>query len=190
MTEHERDRSCVARLRAGDPAALDELYDRHSDLLFSLAARIVGSPTEAEEVLQETWMQAWRQAAHYDAARGSVGAWLVTIARTRALDRLRSARSRSRAEDAAGTELAHDAATPLAHDAGVLAEQHQMQDRIGVALAGLEPHHRQVLELAYFVGLSQIEIAERLAAPLGTVKSWTRQALSRLRDLVPQEGWS
>ena len=190
MTEQERDRSCLERLRAGDSAALGELYDRHSDLLYSLAARIAGNATEAEEVLQETWVQAWRRAAQYDPVRGSVGAWLVTIARSRALDRLRSAQSRARAEVAAGADAGHVAAAPAPPDAAQHAEHRQLSERVNAALASLETHQREVLELAYFGGLSQSEIAERLAAPLGTVKSWTRQGLARLRDLVPREEWS
>src|SRR4051794_32633945 len=101
MSDTERDRRCIDRVAAGDAAALAELYDSHSGLLYSLALRIVGTPSDAEEVLQDTWMQAWRSAGSYDATRGAVGAWLVTIARSRALDRVRSRGSRRRAESAA-----------------------------------------------------------------------------------------
>src|SRR2546426_7456293 len=100
MSDPESDRRCIDRMAAGDTAALEELYDRYGDLLYSLALRIVGSPSDAEEVLQDTWVQAWRNAGHYDAGRGAVGAWLVTIARSRALDRVRSKGSRRRAETA------------------------------------------------------------------------------------------
>src|SRR5690349_19480986 len=100
MTD-ERDRRCIDRMAAGDTAALAELYDRFADLLYSLALRIVGNAPDAEEVLQDTWVQAWRTAGRYDPARGAVGAWLVTIARSRALDRVRSRGSRRRAETAA-----------------------------------------------------------------------------------------
>lgn len=187
VTDQELDRTCLQRLRAGDSAALEELVDRHSDLMFSLASRIVGNTTEAEEVLQETWLQAWRRAAQYDAARGSVGAWLVTITRSRALDRLRSARSRSRAEEAAGGEAVRAAAAPATPDATAHAEQRELSARVNRALTSLDARHREVMLLAYFQGLSQSEIAARLAAPLGTVKSWMRQALARLRELVPEE---
>ena len=187
MNESERDRACLQRLVGGDLPALEELYDRYGDLLYSVAVRIVGDPAEAEEVLQDTWVQAWRKSSSFDAARGAVGAWLVTIARSRALDRLRSAGSRQRAERAAGVELAAAVRPPAAVDVADAVAASQAGERVSEALERLEPQHRDVLQLAYFGGLSQTEIAERLGAPLGTVKSWTRQALLRLRELVPVE---
>ncbi len=173
-------------MRAGDTRALEELYDRHNGLLYSIVLRIVRSAADAEEVLQEAWLQIWRGAATYSAARGNVGAWLVTVARSRAIDRFRSEGSRQRAEQAAGAEPS----PPPTEDASANAAYRQMSERVGRALEKLGPQHRQVVEMAYFGGLTQGEIAERLNAPLGTVKSWTRQALLRLSDLVPQEEWS
>ncbi len=182
MTEPERDRACIGRMCAGDARALEELYDRYSGLLYSLVVRVTGSATDAEDVLQEVWVQVWKKAPSYDAARGNVGAWLVTTARSRAIDRVRSRGSRLRAETASGTEP-----LPVVPDASTDAVRSQLQQSVGDALAALEPKHRQVVELAFFEGLSQSEIAARIAAPLGTVKSWTRQALQRLRDRVPEE---
>ena len=184
MNDPESDRACVERLRAGDTRALEELYDRYSDVLYSLAMRIVGRAAEAEDVVQETWLQAWRNAGAYDPARGTVGAWLVMTARSRAIDRVRSEGSRQRAEGAAAAD---PPASP--DDPSSTAERRQWSGRVISALEQLVPQHRQVLELAYFAGLSQSEIANRLSAPLGTVKSWTRQALLRLSELVPQEDW-
>jgi len=184
MNDSDHDRACVERLCAGDTRALEELYDRHSDLLYSLVRRIVERAVEAEDVLQETWLQAWRSARAYDPARGTVGAWLVMIARSRAIDRARSEGSRHRAETAAGADLPSSPQDPSAE-----AAFRQLSDRVVAALEQLVPQHRQVLELAYFGGLSQNEVAIRLSAPLGTVKSWTRQALLRLSELVPQEEW-
>lgn len=172
----------MARLQSGDERALDGLYDRHADLMYSVIYRILKSAGPAEEVLQEAWLQAWRRAGSYDSARGTVGAWLVTLARSRAIDRLRSEGSRRRVE----SEASLDPPEPMA-DAAAEAMQRQRSERVLTALGTLEPHHRQVLELAYYAGLSQTEIAGRLGAPLGTVKSWTRQALSRLGELVPRE---
>jgi RNA polymerase sigma-70 factor (ECF subfamily) len=174
-------------MAARDPAALAELYDRYSDLLYSLAARIVGAGADAEEVLQDTWMQAWRNAGTYDSARGAVGAWLVTITRSRALDRVRSLGARRRAETAAATEVAHDP-PPSAPDPAAGFARRMMRKDVAAAVTSLAPQQREVVELAYFEGLSQSEIAERLEAPLGTVKSWTRQALLKLRERVPVEG--
>jgi RNA polymerase sigma-70 factor (ECF subfamily) len=184
MNDPDRDRACVERLCAGDTRALEELYDRYSDLLYSLVMRILRRTAEAEDVVQETWLQAWRNAAAYDPARGTVGAWLVMAARSRALDRVRSEGSRLRAETAAAAEP-----PPSPEDPSVAAASRQLSSRVIAALEQLVPQHRQVLELAYFAGLSQSEVANRLSAPLGTVKSWTRQALMRLSELVPQEEW-
>jgi len=184
MSDPERDRRCIDRMAAGDTAALEELYDRYGDLLYSLALRIVGSSPDAEEVLQDTWVQAWRNAGNYDAARGAVGAWLVTIARSRALDRVRSKGSRRRAETAAADEAAAHP-RPGAPDPTAGAAQSSLRANVAAAMAALRLSSGPLVELAYFEGLSQSEISERLGAPLGTVKSWTRQALLRLRERVP-----
>ncbi len=151
-------------MRAGDSRALEELYDRHNGLLYSVVLRIVKRSADAEEVLQESWLQIWRGAGTYSEARGTVGAWLVTVARSRAIDRIRSEGSRQRAEEAAGV----DPPAPT-EDASANAAHRQMSERVGRALDKLGPQHRQVLELAYYGGLSQSEIADRLSAPLGTV---------------------
>jgi len=172
-------------MRAGETRALEELYDRHNGLLYSVVLRIVRSPGHAEEVSQESWLQIWRGAGSYNEARGTVGAWLVTVARSRAIDRVRSEGSRARVEEATGADP-----PPPTEDASANAAHRQMSERVGRALEKIGPQHRQVLELATFAGLPQSEIAERLKVPLGTVKSWTRQALIRLSDLVPQEEWT
>lgn len=172
-------------MRSGDTRALAELYDRHNGLLYSLAMRIVRRAADAEEVMQESWLQAWRGAGSYNSSRGTVGAWLVTLTRSRAIDRVRSEGSRQRAEQGAGFDP-----PPPSEDASTAAVQSQLSERVNQALDQLGPQHRQVLEMAYYGGLTQTEIADRLKTPLGTVKSWTRQALIRLSDLVPNEEWS
>jgi RNA polymerase sigma-70 factor (ECF subfamily) len=181
MIETERDRQCLERLRLRDPAALEELYDRHGGLLYSVILRIVGRPADAEEVLQEAWLQVWRSADRYDAGRGAVVAWLLTVARSRAIDRVRSAVSRNRMEERV------EADPPVSGDGPPEdVERGQVRERVRAALEVLAPQQRQVLELAYFSGLSQTEIAARLGAPLGTVKSWARQGLSKLREQLPE----
>jgi len=186
MNDTELDRRCWARVAGGDPGALAEAYDRYADLLYSLALRIVGSASDAEEVLQDSWLQAWRSARSYDPARGAVGAWLVTITRTRALDRLRSLGSRRRGEAAASVEAESDPPARTTDPATGLARR-ALRNSVAAAMTALAPQQRQVVEMAYFEGLSQSEIAARLNAPLGTVKSWTRQALLKLRERVPVE---
>ena len=185
MSDQEIDRSCMNRVRAGDMRALEELYDRYSGLLYSAALRILGRAADAEEVLQEAWLQAWNRAETYDAARGAVPAWLLTIVRSRAIDRLRSRASRQRVEQA----MAERPPEQRIEEPPATVSQRQLQERVVGALAELLPQQRQVIELAYFGGLSQSEIAAQLSAPLGTVKSWTRQGLMRLRDLLPEEEW-
>ncbi len=185
MTQQERDLACLLRLRAGDQRALEELYDRYSPLLYPLALRIVQAPAEAEDVVQEAWLQIWRRAGAYDALRGTVAAWIVTVARTRALDAYRARASRERAATRAHADRpAEGASAPPAGEHGLLRE------RVRSALGTLPDREREVLETAYFEGLSQSEIAERLKAPLGTVKSWTRQGLRRLREILPDEEWT
>ena len=184
MTDQERDLRCLERLQRGDSKALEELFDRYAPLLYPMVLRILRSPSDAEDTLQEVWLQVWKRVATFDASRGTVAAWLVMLARSRALDRLRSLGSRRSAETRAEAEPR----TPPA-DASVSASRRQLSERVASALARLTPEQRQVIEIAYFEGLSQTEIAKRMDAPLGTVKSWTRQGLTRLRELVPQEEW-
>jgi RNA polymerase sigma-70 factor (ECF subfamily) len=183
MGDPELDQTCMDRLRAGDPTALAELYDRHTPMLYGLVLRIVGRVADAEEVLQDTWVQAWKRAESWEPGRGTVTAWLLTLARSRAIDRIRSVAARRRAEAAAEPP---DPAPDRDEPAKSVADR-QRQERVSAALASLAPKQREVLVLGYFGGLSQSEIAARLGAPLGTVKSWTRQGLMRLRELVPEE---
>jgi RNA polymerase sigma-70 factor (ECF subfamily) len=184
MSQHERDLECVRRMQAGDERALAELYDRYTPLIYPVALRILRSAADAEEVVQQSWLQVWKGAAGYDPRRGTVAAWLLTVARSRALDLYRSVASRRRAEGQVDPE-------PLARpeDPTTSVAQRQVSERVRKALEGLAPQQRQVLEIAYFEGLSQNEVAARLNAPLGTVKSWTRQGLMRLRELLPQKEW-
>lgn len=181
MSDPELDRSCMERLRAGDMKALEELYDRYTPMLYGLVMRIVGRAADAEEVLQDIWVHAWRRAETWEPGRGTVTAWLLTLARSRAIDRIRSVSARTRAE------IATPPPEPGAYrdEPAENAADRQRQDRISAALSALTPKQREVLELGYFGGLSQSEIAARLGTPLGTVKSWTRQGLMRLRELVP-----
>lgn len=182
MSTQDLDRSCMDRLRAGDTKALEELYDRHTPMLYGLVLRIVGRAGDAEEVLQDVWTFAWKRADTWEPARGSVGAWLVTVARSRAIDRFRSLASRRRAETAAPEPERPAVDEPVANTA-----QRQLHERVTAALSTLTPQQREALELGYFGGLSQSEIAERMGAPLGTVKSWMRQGLMRMREQVPAE---
>ncbi len=184
MTQQEQDVQTLKRAQTGEARALAELYDRHTPLLYPVALRILRTAADAEDAIQDTWLQVWRRAAAYDSRRGAVAAWLLTVVRTRSLDRYRSRASRSRAESHVDPEPVQRPA-----DLPASAVRSQLGAKAREALATLAPQQRQAIEIAYFEGLAQSEVAARLKAPLGTVKSWTRQGLSRLRELLPQGDW-
>ena len=179
------DREDLRRLAAGDGDAAARLYDRHARAVYSLALRIVNDEGDAEDVVQEVFAQAWRQAARYDASRGVVAAWLLMMARSRAIDKLRSARARP---DSRGVDdpRAIDDMPAVVRDAPsriIDAENARLAQR---ALAELPLLQRLVIELAYYEGLTQREIADRLEQPLGTVKSRLRLGLLKLRDALAE----
>jgi RNA polymerase sigma-70 factor (ECF subfamily) len=159
----------VDRLARGDHQALAELYDRYAGIVNALALRILRRSADAEDVVQEVFVQVWRQAARFDASRGTPEAWLFTITRTRALDRLR----RVVAAQAVSMTPPPVAAPVIEHGLAVRR-----------ALEELPPDQRAALELAYYEGLTQSEIAARLGQPLGTVKTRIRTAMIRLRETL------
>jgi RNA polymerase sigma-70 factor, ECF subfamily len=182
---HSPDSAVVALAAGGDERALGELYDRLGGMAFSLACAIVGEPADAEEVVADTFAQIWRSAAGFDPARGSVAAWVATITRTRALDLVRSRKRRARVLEEAAVvtdegETLVLAPTIEAADRG--AELSETSVIVRRSLSELSPPQRRVIELAYFGGLSQSEIAAQLSEPLGTVKTRMRAALEKLRQ--------
>ena len=173
------DRAAFDRMAKGDQEALGEVYDRHGRLVYSLALRIVRDQSDAEDIVQEVFSQAWRQASRYDPSRGTVVGWLLTLARSRSIDRLRGRRSRpDPSVDQARLNAIPDTAAP-ADDQVAWAGQ---AAQIRAALEGLSLLQRMAIELAFYEGLTHAEIAERLELPLGTVKTRIRQGLLKLRD--------
>jgi RNA polymerase sigma-70 factor (ECF subfamily) len=179
------DREDLQRLAAGDGDAAARLYDRHARAVYSLVLRILNDEGDAEDVVQDVFAQAWRQAARYDASRGAVGAWLLMMARSRAIDKLRSARARPGSRITEDPTAIDDMPAALRDAPSVIidAENARLVQR---ALAELPLLQRLVIELAYYEGLTQREIADRLEQPLGTIKSRLRLGLLRLRDALAE----
>jgi RNA polymerase sigma-70 factor (ECF subfamily) len=178
--EGSEDESLVQRMAAGDDQALGALYDRWYAVVHGVVSRLLRQPDDVEDVVEETFWQAWRQASRFDASRGAVQTWLLTIARSRALDRVRSLRRRREEplEGDDGTVVREQAAES---DPGLDAEASERRRIVMAALGGLPAEQREALELGYFGGLSQSEIAERTGQPLGTVKTRMRLAMQKLR---------
>ena len=184
------DAELVGRMRSKDERALGTFYDRWFPVAHGVVSRMLESPDDVEDVVEEAFWQAWRQAERFDVERGSVQTWLLTIARSRALDRLR-ARRRLREEPLVdATEVDTSAPTPAAPSDPLADAEHAERSRIvRAALADLPAEQREALELGYFGGLSQSEIAEQTGLPLGTIKTRMRLALQKLRErLNPLRG--
>ena len=163
----------------GDERALAELYDRYRVILFGLLVRILNSREEAEDVLQEVFLQVWRRAGDFDEKRGKPFTWLVTLARSRGIDRLRSLSARDRVADAATREASDETS-----DAVSDTFRSEQRELVTSALAQLPEEQKGPLVLAYFDGLTQSEIAAKLGAPLGTIKTRMRSGMIKLRDLL------
>ena len=170
----------VQQVARQDREAFSQLYDRCSSLVFSLAMRMLRVRSDAEDLLQEVFVQVWRQASNYNAERGTPEAWIVNIARSRAIDKLRSIRRMEQSfvltDDPARAESSDNVETAAAESEAKMA--------MSSALVNLPEAQRRVLELAYFDGLTQTEIAARLKEPLGTVKTRMRSGIQRLREIV------
>ena len=173
------DHAALERMARGDHEALAELYDRHGRLVFSLALRILRDQSDAEDIVQDVFSQAWRQAARYESSRGNVIAWLLNLTRSRAIDRLRGRQSRP--EAASDSLLAIDIPDlTLPVDEQLSLEGRA--SRVRAAMKELSVLQRVAIELAFYEGLTHVEIAERLELPLGTVKTRIRQGLLKLKE--------
>jgi RNA polymerase sigma-70 factor (ECF subfamily) len=175
----------MQRISRRDPGALEEFYDRHASLVYAICLRVLRDAREAEEVLQEVFLEVWRRVERYDAGRASPRVYLVQVSRSRALDRLRRNRRRSDLgrRALAEADIGLDEATcaePLPIDDAIAAQEGR---RLRVALHSLPENQRRALVLAFFDGLSHSEIAEALGEPLGTVKTRIRKGLLRMREV-------
>ena len=172
----EDEHRTLARMAAGDASALADLYDRHGRAVYSLACRILGDRTEAEDITQDVFSQAWRQAAQYDPRRATAVGWLLMMSRSRSIDRLRARRTRPQTMAGDMPEAADPAAGA---EAGVIGAESAA--RVREALGALPESQRAAIELAYYGGLSHTDIAGRLSEPLGTIKTRIRTGLLSLR---------
>ncbi|MHB8619815.1 MAG: RNA polymerase sigma factor [Chloroflexota bacterium] len=182
------DEELVRLVASGDSQALALLYQRYAGAVYSLACRTVNDREVAEEILNETFVRVWRQAPSFDTRRGKFSSWLLSVARNLGIDELRSRRARpQRAESVADREVSADLADQHA-DVEEEVWQSQRRQLIRQAMARLPESQRETIELAYFQGLSQSEISQRLGQPLGTTKTRMRLGLQKLRDQLLREG--
>ncbi len=184
-TEIQEDGAWLRAVAARDKDAFQQLYARHSPLLFALAVKILSDRAEAEDVLQETFVQVWKTAVSFDDRRGKPLGWFIMLARSRAIDRLRARKTRARLAESVGKDESQitTSMTP-AEDAVVSEAQRTVRD----ALGRLPDEQRVPIEMAYFGGLTQFEIAQRLSQPLGTVKTRIRTGMIRLREQLGRVG--
>lgn len=170
----------------GDESAFSSFYRRFSPGLFSMVYQILQDQKESEDVLQEAFVQMWKKAASYDAGRSGLFTWAVMISRNKAIDRLRSRQRRARTAEAAALEFS--VVPPEAIDqADELLDQNEERGRVRAALSKLPSGQREAIDLAFFGGMTQVEISSKLKAPLGTIKARIRRGLIALRDLLPPQ---
>ena len=172
LTGRATDLSLVSAIRSGDEGAMATLYDRYSSIVYAVGLRVLGDTGAAEDILQDVFMQLWRNPGVFDASRGNLGAWLAVITRNRAIDKLRKRRPE--------TDIA-DVVVSVEPDMAGDAERSRAMEKVRGTLGGMPPAQRSALEMAYFEGLTHTEIAEKTGEPLGTIKTRIRAGLMALR---------
>lgn len=181
ISDHSIWSGYIERAAGGDQAAFASLYDASRHLVFAIALRILREPADAEEVTLDVYMQIWRTAKDYNDRRGTVGAWLAMLARSRSIDHLRSRASRARREEPFPEFAQYRSSEPGPERES---ETSQHRRRVESALQTLPPEQREVIELAFFSGLTHAELADQLQQPLGTVKTRVRQGMMKIRELL------
>jgi RNA polymerase sigma-70 factor (ECF subfamily) len=181
VAEQDQDAALIERIRGGERAAFVTFYDRYSPLLFSVAARVLGERKEAEDVLQEVMLVIWNKSGDYDPQLGSLSSWAVTVTRNKALDRLRARTRRLRLIEEAAI-LAEDSDASSYPSANEIVHGRERAQLLRDAMNELPADQRMAIELAFFTGLSQSDIATRLQEPLGTIKARIRRGMLRLRE--------
>lgn len=185
------DQELIERIARRDQAAMAQLYDRYARSVYGLALHVLHDERAAEDVVQDAFLTVWRLPERYDPGRGAFGPWILRVARNRAIDLLRrGAHERVSTGDDEGTSFAERIVDP-APDPSEQVWTEAMADQVRAAVATLQPAQRQVIELAYFRGMTQSEMAKHLGVPLGTIKTRVRTALRRLSEMLEEaEVWS
>ena len=173
------DGALISAIRSGNQDAMAELYDRYSGVVYAVALRVLGETTAAEDILQEVFMQLWRNPGAFDSGRGNLAPWLAVIARNRAVDMLRKRRPQTEM-----TETVVSVEPDMAGDA----DRGRAVEKVRAVLKEMPAPQRSALEMAYFEGYSHSEISEKTGEPLGTIKSWVRRGLGRLKRCLDSAG--
>lgn len=171
--------SLIFQIAKGDDSSLNKFYENTKHLVYGLTLRILGDVAEAEEITVDVYMQVWNKASDYNPGRSTPSSWLLMLTRSRAIERLRSSAKRRNLEEPLINELPNPGPDP---EENVL--EAEKRRAVQDAFAKLSPQQRQAIELAYFLGLSQSEIANQLGYPIGTVKSWIRLGMMKLREVL------
>jgi RNA polymerase sigma-70 factor (ECF subfamily) len=175
------DRDLARRLKSRDQSAMGELYDRYGRLVYSVIIRIVRNEGVTEDLVQETFLRVWNRSASFEEDKGALGAWVLAVARNRAIDYIRSIEGRQSRNAVELDKVERPGLCAIIDDSFLQVDRARA---LKTAFEKLSPNHRMVLDLAYFEGMSQTEMAERLKQPLGTVKTWVRTALRALREQI------
>jgi RNA polymerase sigma-70 factor (ECF subfamily) len=183
VLRYKDDDNLARKLRARDPHAMADLYDRYGRLAYALIHRIVRNSAVAEDLVQETFLRVWNRVQSFDPSRGALGPWVLTVARNRAIDYLRSVDGRMSQSSLELDRIENPVLFSSFEDRALTMDRVQ---RLQGAFQKLSPNQRLVIELAYYEGLSQTEMAERMKQPLGTVKTWVRTALKTLREALAE----
>jgi len=178
------DSELARRLKNRDPHAMSDLYDHYGRIAYSLIFRVVRDTGVAEDLVQETFLRVWNRVQSFDQERGALGPWILTVARNRAIDYLRSVDGRMSAGSLELDRTENPALFSNPTDSALALDRAR---RLKSAFEKLNPNQRTVIELAYFEGLSQTEMAERMQQPLGTIKTWVRTALKALREELAEK---
>jgi RNA polymerase sigma-70 factor (ECF subfamily) len=182
------DGELIARIKNGDATGLDDLYQRYARPVYSLALKVLGDPSMAEDVSQEVFLKLWRQPQSYDPGRGALSSWLLSVTHNRAVDVFRRRRSREERSLTDGDGIEETVPATVLDDLGELAALAETSAAVRRAMGAIPAQQRQAIEMAFFQGKTHMEIADELGEPLGTTKTRIRLGMRKLRQILEAEG--